>query len=220
MVTSAETARLLTAQAGECPDVQVSVNGMPVTIDFDDGCAFVIDDVQPAPLVEVRVALVDLGVAGTITLRDVGERELIEILVEPTENSLTVSMERRTTPQPSDGLPAMIDGNNISSELSAGVFAQNLTVSGNNFTLVGEAGQSCDDRTGWTVIEGEVLVIKNNATFRNILFAGPVELRGNNARFINCCFGESLLVFANNADFGGHDGNDDNENDDEDDNDD
>src|SRR5262245_35255420 len=67
IATPANTAaRLVNAQTGGCPVVQVNVNGAPVSVQFDDTCAFVIDDVQPAPTVTVRVALVDLGVAGAI----------------------------------------------------------------------------------------------------------------------------------------------------------
>jgi hypothetical protein len=42
-----------------------------------------------------------------------------------------------------------------------------------------------------------VLINGNNATFRNIAFAGSVEVRGNNPRFINVCFGNELVVFGN-----------------------
>ncbi len=195
IATSSETARLLTASVQSCPAVLVSVNGAPVSIEFGDDCAFVITGVQPSALVEVRVELVDLGIAGTIALSDVLDGELIEIRIAPTDVSLTVSVERRTTPQPSDNLPAVIADDDISIRLPAGRLVQDLTVMGDNFTLVGEAGDGCSDAGGWTVIDGKVLVTGNNATFRNILFGGVVELRGDNARFINCCFGDELVVF-------------------------
>jgi hypothetical protein len=194
-VTSPETAPQLTAKVQNCPEVLVSINGAPVGIAFGDDCAFVITGVQPSTLVEVRVELVDLGIAGTVELSDVHDGELIEILIEPTDVSLTVSVERRTTPEPADDLPVVVVDNDISIRLPAGRFVQDLTVMGDNFTLVGEAGEGCGNTSGWTVIDGEVLVTGNNTTFRNILFGGLVELRGNNARFINCCFGVELVLF-------------------------
>lgn len=197
IVTSQAMPRQLAGQASNCPNVLVSVNGAPVSIQFDNDCAFVITGIQPATSVNVRVELVDLGVAGTIELSDVLDGELIEINIEPTNDSLTLSVERRTTPQPSDNLPQVISDDDISIQLSAGQFVQDLTVRGNNFTLVGEAGDGCGNANGWTVIEGDVLITGNNATFRNIMFSGKVELRGNNARFINSCFGGELVVFGN-----------------------
>ena len=210
IVASAKSADLLAAQAtgDACPVVEVSINGAPVTIEFDDNCSFLIDDVQPAALVTVRVELVDLGVAGSVELSDVAEGELIEILVELTDESLTVSVARRSTPVSTNGLPEVIDENDVSIQLPAGVFDQGLTVNGNNFMLVGEAGDACTNGTDWTVITGEVFINGNDATFRNILFAGPVELHGNGAHFINCCFGDVLIVFGNDADVGDDDDDD------------
>lgn len=193
IVTSSETARLVQS----CPEVLVSVNGAPASSEFGDDCAFVITGVQPSELVEVRVELVGLGIAGTVELSDVLDGELIEILVEPTNDSLTVSVERRTTSELSGDLPAVVEEDDVSIRLPAGRFVQNLTVMGDHFTLVGEAGDGCGNASGWTVIDGEVLVTGSTATFRNILFRGPVELRGNNARFINCCFGDEFVVFGN-----------------------
>lgn len=215
LVASADGAKLLAPLDGECPDVAVTINGTPATLRFDSDCAFVIDDVEPAETLEVRVELASLGVVGIVELSDVGEGELIEISVEPGGDSLTVKVERRTTPEPADSLPTTIDGNNVSILLSAGVFAQDLTVLGNKFTLTGEAGDGCDDTDNWTVIDGAVILNGNKATFRNILFLGPVEIHGNSARFINCCFDDQLVIFGNNASVNGDD--DDNDDDDEDD---
>lgn len=202
IVTDSQSARLLQAAGGECPNIVVTINGNPVDVVFDDDCAFLIDSVQPAELVEVRVELVDLGVAGTVELSDVLEGELIEILIEPGDSSLAVVVDRRATPTSSNGLPVQIEGNNVSIKVPAGLFAQDLTVRGNRFTLVGEAGEDCADSNGWTEIDGSVLVFGNKATFRNIKFNGPVELYGNSAKFINCCFGGELLVFGNNTQIG------------------
>jgi len=199
VATSLGTARLPAASAQSCPELQVSVNGAPVRIEFGDDCAFVITGVQPSESVEVRVELVALGIAGTVELRGVLDGELIEILIVPTDVSLTVSVERRTMPEPSNDLPAVVEGDDVSIRLPAQQFVQNLTVMGDRFTLVGEPGEGCQDPSGWTVIDGEVLVNGDNATFRNILFSGRVELRGNSARFINCCFGNELVVFGNGA---------------------
>lgn len=220
VVVPGGSAKLLSASGRECPEVRVSVNGTPVSIDFDDDCSFVIDGIQPAELVSVRVELVDLGVAGTIELLAVADGELIEIAVEPRSGSLTVAIERRTKPAPSGDLPSNIEGNNVSIRLPAGTYDQALSVRGNNFTLVGEAGSTCDTADGWTVITGDVTVKGNNATFRNIRFAGSVTLQGNNARFIHCCFGGRLIVFGNNTDIGDTGGKHDNDDDDHDDDDD
>ena len=203
VATSAESAGLFSAQNnGVCPDLLVSVNGSPVTSEFDDDCSFLIREIEPAEFVDVRVEVVELGVAGTVELSDVLDGELIEILVETDDDSLTISVQRRTTPEPWDGLPEIIYPNDVSVRLEAGLFDQGLEVRGNNFTLVGEAGDDCDDSEEWTIIGGDVLVLGNNATFRNIKFAGFVELRGNNTRFINCCLGDGLMIFGNGAAFG------------------
>ena len=105
---------------------------------------------------------------------------------------------RRTTPDHVDELPSTISASDVSIHVGAGVYEQDLTVLGNNFTLVGEAGDGCGAE-GWTVIDGGVLINGNNATFRNIAFGGPVEVRGNSPRFINVCFGNALVVFGNNV---------------------
>jgi hypothetical protein len=121
-----------------------------------------------------------------------------KILVEATNDSLSVSIERRTTPDDVDDLPETIVDNDVSIQVGAGIDEQDLTVLGNNFTLVGEAGEDCDVE-GWTVIDGTALINGSNATFRNIAFAGTVEVRGNSPRFINVCFGDALVVFGNNV---------------------
>jgi hypothetical protein len=221
VVTSGGNVRTLSAIGGACPVVAVTVNGTPVSIDFDEDCSFAITDVQAGPLVEVRIELVDLGVAGTVELTDVLDGEFIEIEVEPRNNSLTITVKRRATPVPSGDLPTVISDNNVNILLPAGTFDQDLTVLGNNFVLTGVAGESCDDPTGWTVITGRVVVEGNNAVFRNILFEGPIELRGNNARFINSCIGDELIVFGKMKGSHGnghhHDDDDDNPDDDDDD---
>jgi len=209
-------AKLLAAQSTGCPDMQVSINGSPVTIKFDEDCSFVITGVQASALVDVRIELLDLDVAGTIELSDVADGELIEILVDPADESLTISVVRRADPDPTGSLPDVIEGNNVSILLGAGVYDQGLEVRGNNFTLVGEAGDDCDDTDGWSVITGPVIVLGNNATFRNIMFEGPIELRGNNPRFIDCCLGGALEVFGNGAKFDDEDDDDDGDGDDDD----
>lgn len=221
IVSADGSGKAYVAAAGECPEVRVSVNESPVSIEFDNDCAFVIGGIQPSPLVVVRVELVELGVAGTVEISGVVANELIEIIVQPGNGSLTVTVVRRAIPNPMDVLPQIIDGNNISIRLLAGLYEQGLIVDGNNFTLVGSAGENCGDQVGWTVITGDVLVEGNNATFRDIMFLGDVTLKGNNARFINVCFGGQLIVFGNNADFDDDDDdNDDDDNDDDDDDDD
>jgi hypothetical protein len=196
------------AQTG-CPQIIVTLNGAPVDIEIDeDDCSFLIDNVAPSESVELRVELPGLGVNGTIELEDVDESELIEVLVEAGEDSLTISALRRSTPEQVDDLPTLIEDNNVTIFLSAGTYDQDLTVDGNNFTLVGEAGEDCND-DGWTVITGDVLVLKNNATFRNIRFDGSVTVEGNNAQFINSCFGSELLIFGNNTDIDDDDDDDD-----------
>jgi hypothetical protein len=79
-----------------------------------------------------------------------------------------------------------------------GLYDRDFTVLGNNFTLGDVAGVDCNAE-GWTVIDGSVLINGHNATFRNVAFAGPVEIRGNNPRRINDCFGDTLIVFGNDV---------------------
>lgn len=212
------TAQPITSAGRGCPDVRITVNGAPVSVEFDDACAFVINGIQPSELVVIRVELVELGVAGTVELARVLDGELIEIAVTPAARSLSVVVARRVLPDPSGRLPRVIEDNNVSILLPAGNYDQGLWVKGNNFTLVGEAGESCARPAGWTVITGDVLVEGNNATFRNIQFAGVVTIKANNPRFINCCFGDELLVFGNRGERGNRD--DDRRGDDDDDDDD
>jgi len=202
-----------------CPDIIVTLNSQAVSLDLDDDCGFLIDDVQPATSIVLDVDLPGLGVSGTITLDNVVEAELIEILVETSDDSLTISILRRLTPDPVAELPVLISGNNVTIFLPAGIYDQTLTVDGNNFTLVGEAGDDCD-ATGWTVITGDVFILKNDATFRNVRFEGSVEVQGNNARFINTCLDGTLLIFGNNTEFDDDDNGDDDDDDGGDDDDD
>lgn len=189
----------------ECPEVVVTLNGSPADIVFDDDCSFVIENVAPAELVSLRVEIPSLAISGTVELKAVTDAELIEILVEVGDDSLAVSVARRAKPTPGDELPQVIDDNNVTIELPAGTYTQDLTVDGNNFTLTGAAGAGCDSPDGWAVIDGNVVVNKNNATFRNIMFVGTVEVRGNNTKFINCCFDGVLVTFGKGH---GNDGDD------------
>jgi len=88
----------------------------------------------------------------------------------------------------------VIREDDVSILLLAGLYDQTLTVTGDNFTLVGEAGDDCGSGD-WTLIAGKVVVNGDNATFRNISFGDPVEVYGSNVRFIHCCFGGELVVF-------------------------
>jgi hypothetical protein len=194
-----------------CPDLVVRLNNNLVTVDLDDDCSFLVDDVQPAASVVLFVELPALGVSGTIELENVVAAELIEILVEADNDSLSISVSRRAIPDPTDVLPVVVTGNNVTILIPAGTYNQTLTVQGNNFTLVGVAGDRCD-ASGWSVITGNMLIDANNATFRNIRFDGTVEVLGNNAHFINSCFGSSLVIFGNNT---GFDDDDDDDSDDD-----
>jgi len=188
------------ADAG-CPDVIVTLNGSPADIVLEDDCTFLISDVQPAENVVLRIELPDQGISSTIELDDVVEGELIEILVEAGFNSLGITVVRREEPVPVDGLPEVIRDNKVTIFLPAGLYEQPLTVNGNNFTLVGEAGDDCTHpEEDWTAIDGKVVVNKNKAIFRNIAFLAAVEVRGNTAQFIHCCFGGALMIFGNNTD--------------------
>jgi len=205
------------AQLG-CPDFVISLNGSPTSVTVQDDCSFLVDGIAPAASYVLSVELVDLGVTGTVELTNVLDAEIIEILVQADDESLSISIVRRSTPDPIDDLPDVIDDNNVEIFLPAGTYDTNLTVDGNNFTLVGEAGEDCDDE-GWTVITGDVLILKNNATFRNVRFEGLVEVEGNNADFINVCFGEQLIIFGNNTDIDDSGDDDDDDDGDEDDDD-
>ena len=189
-------------QAAEtgCPEVIVTLNGSPADIVLEDDCTFLISEVQPAENVVLRIELPDQGISSTIELDDVVGGELIEILVEAGFNSLSITVVRREEPEPVDGLPQVIRDNKVTIFLPAGVYEQTLTVNGNKFTLVGEAGDDCDDLEGWTAIDGKVVVNKNKATFRNIAFLDTVEVQGNTAQFIHCCFDGALMIFGNNTD--------------------
>jgi len=188
------------AADGDCPELIVTLNGSPATIVFEEDCSFLISDVQPSENVVLRIKLPGPGMSATIELEDVVEGELIEIQVQVGSNTLSISVVRRAEPEPVSEIPEVIEDNNVTILVPAGLYEQNLTVRGNNFTLIGEAGEGCDEGD-WTIIRGEVSILKNNATFRNIAFDGQVEVRGNNTRFINCCFNGMLVVFGNNTDF-------------------
>jgi len=199
-----------------CPEVIVTLNGSPADIVLEDDCTFLISDVQPTENVVLRIELPDLGISSTIELDNVVEGELIEILVEAGFNSLGITVVRREEPVPVDGLPEVIRGNKVTIFLPAGLYEQPLTVNGNKFTLVGEAGDDCTHLEDWTRIDGKVVVNKNKATFRNIAFLDTVEVRGNTAQFIHCCFDGALMIFGNNTDIDGEDDEDDDDDDDED----
>ena len=196
-----------------CPDFIITLNGSPATVTVENDCSFVIDDVQPSASYVLEVELVALGVTGTVELTNVAEAELIEIEVRAEENSLTIGVVRRATPDPVNDLPGVIDDNNVEIFLLAGTYEGDLTVDGNNFTLVGEAGEDCNDE-GWTTITGDVVILKNNATFRNVRFEGSVEVEGNNTNFINVCFDGQLIIFGNNTDFDDDGNGDDDDGDD------
>lgn len=191
-----------------CPEVIVTVNGSPVDIVFDDLCSFLVSNVDPVELMQLGVEVPALGLTGTIDLAAILEDELIEILVVVSDDSLSITVVRRAAPDPADVLPELICDNNVSIELAAGLFQQNLAVYGNRFMLLGQAGEVCSDDL-WTVIEGNVLIHGNKATFRNIKFVGNVDVHGNAVKFINCCFDDALVNFGTH---GGDDDDDDNGN--------
>ena len=194
-----------------CSDAIVKLNGIPATVDFDDDCAFVVTGVEPTELLEVRIELPELQVSGTVEISNVIAGELIEIEVAGTDERLSITVLRRAAFEPSDELPSMITRNNVHLVIGSGDHTEDLTVRGNNFALLGESGASCGAE-GWTVISGDVLVLGNNAIFRNIAFTGDVRVMGNNARFIHSCFDGTFLRFGN----GNVQGEDDDQGEDED----
>jgi hypothetical protein len=186
--------------AGEdCPELIVTLNGNPATIVFEDDCSFLISGVQPSENVSLRIELPGQGMSATIELEDVVEGELIEIRVEVGSNALSISVVRRSEPEPVYEIPEVITENNVTILVPAGRYEQDLTVLKNNFTLIGEASDDCGDVGDWTLIKGRVILDGNNATFRNIAFDGPVEVLGNNTHFIYCCFDGVLVLFGNNT---------------------
>lgn len=224
-VTSSDAAGklLARAQGSLCPEVLISLNGSPADVVFGEDCSFVIDEVQAAPLIELRVEVPQLAISGTLELTNVTDAELIEIVVDVGLDSLSVGVVRRAQPgAPGNVLPPIITDDNVTIQLSAGVFEQSLQVLGNNFTLIGQAGAVCGD-PGWTVLMGDVEIVGNNATFRNIEFVGTVKVLGNNTQFIHCCFDGALVAFVgreNGRNPGDDDDGDDDDGGDDDDNDD
>ena len=193
------TGRIISRDGGSkvaqgCADALVELNGVPASVAFDDDCQFVITGISPTEQLQIRVELPELEVSGIVEVSNVSPGEMIEIEVEATDNRLTVSVVRRVDFEPSDELPGIISNNNVHMLIGSGLFSQDLTVRGNNFGLLGESGGSCDAE-GWSVISGDVLVVGNNATFRNIAFDGDVRVMGRNAKFINCCFDGEFMRF-------------------------
>jgi hypothetical protein len=93
-------------------------------------------------------------------------------------------------PEDCDGvgdLPDLVTENNVKIYLESCEYNNSLTVNGNNFTLIGEANDECED-DNWTILSGNVTINGNNATFQNIKFTGKIDKNGNNTSFINCCF--------------------------------
>ncbi|MFB3908802.1 MAG: hypothetical protein ACE15D_10405 [Candidatus Eisenbacteria bacterium] len=189
------------ARGADCPDAVVTLNGSPASVRFDEeDCSFLVSDIEPSEVLVVRIELPELGMSGSVTIDNVDVGELIEISVETGHNGLAISVTRRERPSEIGSLPEIVEDNRATFLVHAGFYDQGLTVRGNKFTLVGEAGDDCSDIDSWTVLAGPVVVEGNNATFRNVSFEGPVQVLGNNARFIHCCIGGSMLLFGNNTD--------------------
>ena len=84
-------------------------------------------------------------------------------------------------------LPNFLTDNNVKICLESDFYTDNLTINGNNFSLIGEANNECGDEY-WTTLSGKVKINGNNAIFKNIKFTGERDKNGNNLKFINCCF--------------------------------
>ena len=112
------------ARGSGCPEIVVTLNGAPATVTLDENCSFVVMDPAPTALLELRVELPELGLAGTIELVDVVDGELIEILVEVSDDSLSIQVVRRVAPGPSDMLPTEITDDDVSILLVAGDYDQ------------------------------------------------------------------------------------------------
>lgn len=210
------TGKALTwSSSTECPEVVVTLNDSPADVIFDDDCSFVIENVAPADAVELRVEIPSLGISGTVELASVTDAELIEILVEVGDDSLSVSVKRRAKPAAGDELPPVVSDDDVTIELPAGTVAQDLTVDGDNFTLTGAAGDGCAAE-GWTIINGAVAINGDNATFRNIKFVGSVQVSGGDPKFINCCFDGVLVSFGKSGDDHDEDEDDDDDHDSDD----
>jgi hypothetical protein len=87
-----------------------------------------------------------------------------------------------------DELPSWVTDNNVRLCLNSDIYPNSLTVNGNNFMLIGEAGNDCENDTYWTIVSGNVTINGNNVTFENIKFTGEIVENGNNIIFKNCCF--------------------------------
>ena len=86
-----------------------------------------------------------------------------------------------------NALPDEIRENNQKICLKSKEYEDDLTVYGNNVTLIGKTGKNCAV-DGGTTLSGRVTIKRNNATFKNIKFEGPVIEKGNNTKFINSCY--------------------------------
>lgn len=206
-------------QLQDCADVIISLNGVPANVDFDDDCEFVVTGVAPTEMLMLRVEIPALGVSGTIEIDDVAAGELIEIEVEATERRLSIDVLRRAHVDTAGNLPDVITRDDVHIRLGAGTFTQNLTVHGDDFVLVGEAGDNCL-APGWTELDGNVLVTGDDATFRNIAFTGDVTVTGRHVRFINSCINGHLVRFGVGSDLNNHGDDDDDDDRQGDDNDD
>jgi len=86
-----------------------------------------------------------------------------------------------------DQNPVLINGNNVKIYLHKGDYTNNLTINGNNFSLIGDAGKDCED-ISWSKLSGAVTINGNNTIFRNVELSGEIYEYGNNILFDNVCY--------------------------------
>ncbi len=200
MQPSSATAGKNTLAASGADHLRIRINDEPRDVRLGSDLSFT---VQELPTGDVTISIDAGGIEGSVTIKDVGSREMIEVSLEAGNGRLSIRIVRRDRTH-HDGMhvappgPVVISGHHQEVFLDAGRY-DGLTISGHHVRVVG-AGHSCNPADRST-ITGNVSVSGHHVELIDVDVAGRYQVSGHHVRAFATC---------------GHDGMDTGERDDDD----
>lgn len=186
MQSVSPTAGKTTQAAGSADRLRIRINDEPRDVRLGRDLSFT---VQELPTGDVTITIDAGGIEGSVTIKDVGSREMIEISLEAGDGRLSIKIVRRDRTH-HDGMhvappgPVVISGHHQEVYLDAGRY-DSITISGHHIRVVG-AARSCnpDDRS---TVTGPVTVSGHHVELLDVDVLGRYQVSGHHVRAYATC---------------------------------
>ncbi len=190
--TQATTSAVVTGQVDPSVsgNVQLSVDGSVKPVVLAPDQSFVVRDV---PTGDVAFACDADGIHGDITVKNVQQGEIIQVLVKREGDAIVIVITQRTTSSqpPSEvneqqGAPLVITASHACYWLEPGHYKRDVVVKGDDVHIFGAAHRSCTIDQ-FSILDGKLELDGNGITVLDVDLTGALVIGGHGCKVQDSC---------------------------------